>query len=59
MAVPKQRHNSARQGRRRQNHGLKLPRPIVDESGNMVFPHRVSPVTGLYRGRDYSRSEKK
>lgn len=54
MAVPKQRTNSARTGRRRLNHGLKIKQVAKNADGTFSLPHQVDPTTGKYKGRDYS-----
>jgi len=57
MAVPKQRQNKARKGRRRAgqlnknsvsgDNGVKCP-----NCGAMILPHRVCPECGFYKGRE-------
>jgi large subunit ribosomal protein L32 len=52
MATPKKRTSPVRSGNRRRNIGLDLPAVTKDpNSGELMVKHRVSKVSGFYRGR--------
>jgi large subunit ribosomal protein L32 len=45
------RHTKAHRNNRRSHDALKKPALTKDETGNASLRHRLSPVTGSYRGR--------
>ncbi len=54
MAVPKQRQNKARKGRRRAGQNKKLKAEGLQKCPDcsaMIRPHRVCPKCGKYKGR--------
>ncbi|EKE21426.1 MAG: 50S ribosomal protein L32 [uncultured bacterium] len=65
MPVPKQRHNTARKGRRRAGQVIKL-KSIVKVQGakcsnceEKIMPHRACPKCGFYKGREVVKITKK
>ncbi|HFB97820.1 MAG TPA: 50S ribosomal protein L32 [Bryobacterales bacterium] len=53
MANPKRRHSKRRTGNRRAHHALKKPGlATCPDTGLPKLPHRVSPHTGKYKGRE-------
>ena len=52
MPNPKGRHSKSRRGNRRAHDHLKPPQYYIDEAtGEAMKPHRINPVTGMYKGR--------
>ncbi|MDR1497125.1 MAG: 50S ribosomal protein L32 [Puniceicoccales bacterium] len=52
MGQPKRKQSKRRSRLRRgANQTLRAPLLAKDEDGNAYLPHRVSPITGKYRGR--------
>jgi large subunit ribosomal protein L32 len=49
--VVRMRRNRSQTAQRRSNHALKGARVAKDAAGNLYLPHRVNPVTGMYKGR--------
>lgn len=49
--VVRMRHTRAHTKNRRSHHALSKPALSKDESGNVHLRHRISPITGSYRGR--------
>jgi ribosomal protein L32 len=45
------RRNRSQTAKRRSHHGIKGIRTAKDSAGNLYLPHRVNPVTGMYKGR--------
>lgn len=45
------RRNRSQTAKRRSHHALKGIRTAKDSAGNLYLPHRVNPVTGMYKGR--------
>jgi len=45
------RHTRGHSNNRRSHHALAKPALSKDDSGNAHLRHRLSPVTGTYRGR--------
>jgi ribosomal protein L32 len=45
------RHTRSHTNNRRSHHKLENPALTKDESGNARLRHRLSPTTGVYRGR--------
>ncbi len=45
------RHTRGHSGNRRSHHALAKPALSKDESGNSHLRHRLSPESGMYRGR--------
>ncbi|MCR4279345.1 MAG: 50S ribosomal protein L32 [Candidatus Zambryskibacteria bacterium] len=45
------RHTRGHTNNRRSHHALAKPAITKDEAGNSRLRHRLSPVTGTYRGR--------
>jgi len=57
MPVPKQRHNTARKGRRRsgqlnKNNIKNIKTVKCSECGASILPHRVCPKCGSYKGKE-------
>jgi large subunit ribosomal protein L32 len=54
MAVPKKKTSKSRRDRRRANHGIKqVGLTACATCHSPKLPHRVCPVCGTYRGREY------
>ncbi|MBA2619912.1 MAG: 50S ribosomal protein L32 [Acidobacteria bacterium] len=52
MPNPKNRHSKSRTRQRRAHDALKTPQYYIDkETGEAMQPHRVNPITGMYKGR--------
>lgn len=49
--VVRMRHTRGHTRNRRSHHALKNPAVVKDPAGNPYLRHRLSPVTGMYRGR--------
>ncbi len=49
--VVRMRHTRGHTRNRRSHHALAKPAVSKDEAGNVHLRHRVSSVTGMYRGR--------
>ncbi|HTR18970.1 MAG TPA: 50S ribosomal protein L32 [Candidatus Paceibacterota bacterium] len=49
--VVRMRRNRSQTAKRRSHHALKGMRLAKDSAGNLYLPHRVNPVTGMYKGR--------
>ena len=49
--VVRMRRNRSQTAKRRSHHALEGLRLAKDKSGNLYMPHRVNPVTGMYKGR--------
>jgi large subunit ribosomal protein L32 len=45
------RRNRSQTAKRRSHHAIKGARVAKDAAGNLYLPHRVNPVTGMYKGR--------
>jgi large subunit ribosomal protein L32 len=66
MPVPKQRHNTARKGRRRagqlnKNNIAKAQTVKCSKCGAFILPHRACPKCGSYKGKeviDVSKNKK-
>ncbi len=53
MAVPKRRWSKARSRRQHAQWKLKKPNLVEDpQTHELVMPHRVCKVTGMYKGRE-------
>jgi large subunit ribosomal protein L32 len=64
MPVPKQRHNSARKGRRRSGqldkNNIKNTKTVKCSSCEaLILPHRACPKCGSYKGREVLKTPKK
>jgi len=60
MALPKRRHSSSRQGKRRGSQ--KIPVPSISECPNCKsprLPHRVCSVCGYYNGKQVIQIKEK
>ncbi|HVW20395.1 MAG TPA: 50S ribosomal protein L32 [Opitutaceae bacterium] len=51
MANPKRKQSKRRSANRRAANAFQAPQFARDSDGNYSRPHRVNPVTGMYRGR--------
>jgi large subunit ribosomal protein L32 len=52
MPNPKRRHSKRRTRMRRAHDALKLPQYYIDkETGEPMQPHRINPLTGMFKGR--------
>lgn len=52
MAVPFRRTGKTRTRKRRTHQKLTKPTLVVDkQTGDLILPHRVSPLTGEYKGK--------
>ncbi len=52
MAVPFRRTGKTRKRKRRTHQKLTKPTLVVDkQTGDLILPHRVSPFTGQYNGK--------
>ena len=52
MAVPFRRTGKTRKRKRRTHQKLTEPTLVVDkDTGDLIMPHRVSPLTGEYKGK--------
>lgn len=49
--VVRMRHTRSHTRNRRSHHALEKPALVKDKAGNSALRHRMSPVTGEYRGR--------
>ena len=49
--VVRMRRNRSQTAKRRSHHALKNMHLAKDAAGNLYLPHRVNPVTGMYKGR--------
>jgi ribosomal protein L32 len=59
MPVPAKRRASSQKYRRRIHQRLDKTQLVKDTQGNLILPHRASPIDGTYRGRvviDVSRA---
>ncbi|MFZ2154316.1 MAG: 50S ribosomal protein L32 [Candidatus Moraniibacteriota bacterium] len=65
MPVPKQRHNTARKGRRRAGQLIKIKKIVNVQSvacsncEEKILPHRACPKCGFYKGREVVKIAKK
>jgi len=65
MPVPKQRHNTARKGRRRAGQLNKIAKitkvqpAICSNCEAKILPHRACPKCGFYKGREIIKIAKK
>lgn len=65
MPVPKQRHNTARKGRRRAGQAVKIKDIAKVQSVKCsncearIMPHRVCPECGFYKGKEVIKVSKK
>jgi len=60
MPLPKRRHSSSRQGKRRGEQKIRIP--SVSTCSNCKapkLPHRICPVCGYYKGRQVVEIKKK
>ena len=57
MAVPKQRQNKSRGGRRRAGHKKLVEKVLVacSNCSQMILPHRVCPNCGFYKGKEVEK----
>jgi large subunit ribosomal protein L32 len=54
MAVPKKKTSKSRRDRRRAQHGVEAAKTTACSTCHSPkLPHRVCPVCGTYRGREY------
>lgn len=56
------RRNHSQTAKRRSHHAVAASKPAKDAAGNLYQPHRVNPVTGMYKGRvviDMTAAKKK
>lgn len=52
MAVPFRRTGKTRKRKRRTHYKLQKPTLVIDKAtGDYILPHRVSPFTGEYKGK--------
>jgi len=52
MPNPKIRHSKSRTRQRRAHDALKTPQFYIDkDTGEAMKPHRINPITGMYKGR--------
>ncbi len=52
MPNPKRRHSHARTRKRRAHDHLTVPQYFIDkDTGETFLPHRINPLTGMYKGR--------
>lgn len=64
MPVPKQRHNTARKGRRRAGQVIKVKNIVKVQSvkcsncEEKILPHRACPKCGFYKGREVIKTSK-
>jgi len=63
MAVPKQRQNKARKGRRRagqlnKNNIAKAQTVVCSNCGVAILPHKVCPKCGYYKGKEVVKNKK-
>ena len=49
--VVRMRRNRSQTAKRRSHHAISGARLAKDPAGNLYLPHRVNPVTGMYKGR--------
>lgn len=57
MAVPFRRTGKTRKRKRRTHYKLKKPTLVIDKAtGDYILPHRVSPFTGEYKGKQVKNS---
>ncbi|MDX9913335.1 MAG: 50S ribosomal protein L32 [Candidatus Moranbacteria bacterium] len=65
MPVPKQRHNTARKGRRRAGQISKIKNIVKVQAvkcsncEEKILPHRACPKCGFYKGREVIKTTKK
>ncbi|MEE8317628.1 MAG: 50S ribosomal protein L32 [Candidatus Omnitrophota bacterium] len=60
MALPKRRHSSSRQGKRRGEQKIQLPSiSVCPNCKSPKLPHRVCSVCGYYKGRQVVQIKKK
>lgn len=60
MALPKRRHSSSRQGKRRGEQKVNVPSvSVCPNCKSPKLPHRVCPVCGYYKGRQVIQVDKK
>ncbi len=62
MAVPKQRQNKARKGRRRagqlnKNNIANVQTVKCSNCGETILPHRVCPKCGFYKGKEVIKNK--
>lgn len=64
MPVPKQRHNTARKGRRRAGQVIKIKNITKVQSVKCsnceakIMPHRACPECGFYKGKEVIKTQK-
>ncbi len=52
MAVPFRRTSKTAKRKRRTHYKLRKPTLVIDkQTGDLILPHRVSPMTGEYKGK--------
>jgi len=57
MAVPFRRTGKTRKRKRRTHYKLKKPTLVIDKAtGDYILPHRVSPFTGEYKGKQVRKT---
>lgn len=60
MPLPKRRHSSSRQGKRRGEQKIKVPSiSVCPNCKSTKLPHRVCGVCGYYKGRQVVEIKKK
>ena len=65
MPVPKQRHNTARKGRRRAGQTIKIKKIVKVQAAKCsncdekILSHRACPKCGFYKGREIIKTAKK
>jgi len=60
MALPKRRHSSSRQGKRRGEQKVRIPSiSICSNCKSPKLPHRVCKVCGYYKGKQIIEIKKK
>jgi len=60
MALPKRRHSSSRQGKRRGEQKIQVPSiSVCPNCKSPKLPHRVCSICGYYKGRQVVQVKKK
>jgi len=60
MPLPKRRHSSSRQGKRRGEQKIKVSSiSVCPNCKSPKLPHRICPVCGYYKGRQVIQVKKK
>ena len=50
MGVPKRKQSKTRSRKRRGSNHFKILTIAYDKNGTLYIPHKVNPLTGIYRG---------